>query len=80
MVKKSFIDHPTVSSIVFYPRKSSIPTMLSPNIKILKLEVSKRITIGGFFYVNDFNLPTILLFHGNGELDCRLSIFFRFFF
>lgn len=80
MVKKSFIDNPTVSSIVFYPRKSSIPTMLSPNTKILKLEVSKKITIGGFFYLNDFNLPTILMFHGNGEIASDYQNFLDFFF
>ena len=80
MVKKSFIDHPTVSSIVFYPRKSPVPTMLSPNIKILKLQISKKINIGGFFYLNDSSLPTILLFHGNGEIAADYQYFLDFFF
>ncbi|MFX1502695.1 MAG: alpha/beta hydrolase [Promethearchaeota archaeon] len=80
MVKKSLIDNPTVSKIVFYPRKSSIPSMLSPNIKILKFKISKKIKIGGFFYSNDSNLPTILLFHGNGEIAADYQYFLDFFF
>ncbi|MFX0021967.1 MAG: alpha/beta hydrolase [Candidatus Hermodarchaeota archaeon] len=80
MVKKSFIDHPTVSSTIFYPRKSPVPTILSPNIKILKLQVTKKIIIGGYFYLNDSSLPTILLFHGNGEIAADYQYFLDFFF
>ncbi len=79
MVKK-LIDSPTVSNIVFYPRKVPIPTNLGPNIKILKFEISKNIMIGGFFYLNDVNLPTILLFHGNGEIAADYQYFLDFFF
>jgi len=44
-----------------------------PNVEILKFHISDDVLIGGFFYKNDVNLPTILLFHGNGEvaLDYR---------
>lgn len=80
MVKKLFIDHPTVSNIIFYPRKIPVPTTLHPNIKTLKLELSKKITIGGFFYLNESSLPTILLFHGNGEIAADYQYFLDFFF
>jgi len=80
MAKKSFIDHPTVSSVVFYPRKTRIPVKLSPNIKILKFKISKDIIIGGFFYLNDSSLPTILLFHGNGEIASDYQYFLDIFF
>ncbi len=80
MVKKSFIDNPVVSSVVFYPRKTRIPSELSPNTKILNLHVSKNIIIGGFFYLNDSSLPTILLFHGNGEVAADYQYFLDFFF
>ena len=73
MEKHFLIDNPTVSNIVFYPRKTVIPNNLGPNIEILKFHIDDDVLIGGFFYKNDVNLPTILLFHGNGEvaLDYR---------
>jgi len=79
MVKK-LIDNPTVSNIVFYPRRIPIPTNLGPNIEILKFEISKNIMLGGFFYLNDANYPTILLFHGNGEISSDYQYFLDFFF
>ena len=78
MVQK-LIDNPTVSSIIFYPRRIPIPTNLGPNIKILKFKISKKIMIGGFFYLNDESYPTILLFHGNGEIASDYQYFLDFF-
>lgn len=71
--KHILIDNPTISNVVFYPRKTVIPNNLGPNIEVLKFPISNEVKIGGFFYKNDVNLPTILLFHGNGEvaLDYR---------
>ncbi|MFX0076607.1 MAG: alpha/beta hydrolase [Candidatus Hermodarchaeota archaeon] len=73
MEKHILIDNPTISNVVFYPRKTVIPNNLGANIEILKLPINNNITIGGFFYKKDEDLPTILLFHGNGEvaLDYR---------
>ena len=73
MEKHLLIDNPTVSNVVFYPRKTAIPNNLGPNVEILKFHIDDDVLIGGFFYKNDKNLPTILLFHGNGEvaLDYR---------
>ncbi|MFW9829945.1 MAG: alpha/beta hydrolase [Candidatus Thorarchaeota archaeon] len=68
MVKKSLIDNPVVSRQIFYPQKRGIPSSLSQFIKVLELQIEKKIIIGGFFYENDPKLPTILLFHGNGEI------------
>jgi len=80
MVKKSFIDNPAVSNAVFYPRRIPIPTSLGSNIKVLKLKIKKNILIGGFFYLNDTSFPTILLFHGNGEIAADYQYFLDFFF
>jgi pimeloyl-ACP methyl ester carboxylesterase len=73
MEKHVLIDNPTISNVVFYPRKTVIPNDLGADIEILKFPLSNGITIGGFFYKKNDNLPTILLFHGNGEvaLDYR---------
>ncbi len=68
MKKNLLIDNPTVSNVVFYPRKTKIPEKLESYIKVLKFEISDSISIGGFFYGNEEENPTILLFHGNGEI------------
>ncbi|MFX1493335.1 MAG: alpha/beta hydrolase [Promethearchaeota archaeon] len=68
MKRHPIIDNPAVSNIVFYPQKSSIPSNLESHIDVIKFKVNKDIEIGGYFYLSDVNLPTILLFHGNGEI------------
>ena len=75
MVKKLFIDDPRVSNVVFYPRKIKIPDEMSPNVKVLKFQISEEILIGGFCYIIDKSLPTILLFHGNGEIASDYQYF-----
>ena len=80
MVKKSFIDNPAVSNAVFYPRKIPEPTLLDSYIKVLKLKINKNILIGGFYYLNDYNFPTILLFHGNAEIAADYQYLLDFFF
>ena len=80
MVKKILIDNPTVSNIVFYPRKIPIPKETDPSIKVLKFQIDKNILIGGFLYLNNPRYPTILLFHGNGEIAADYQYFSNFFF
>jgi len=80
MVKKLLIDNPAVSNVVFYPRKIQIPDEKDPNIRVLKLQIDKNILIGGFFYLNNPNFPTILMFHGNGEIAADYQYFLNFFF
>ena len=80
MVKKLLIDNPAVSNVVFYPRKILIPDETDSNIKVLKFQITKDILIGGFFYLNNPNYPTILLFHGNGEIAADYQYFSNFFF
>jgi pimeloyl-ACP methyl ester carboxylesterase len=80
MSKKLIIDNPTISSVVFYPRRTRIPEDLPSNIKALKFQIDKDIMVGGFFFLNDKSLPTILLFHGNGEVALEYSYFNDLFF
>ena len=68
MEKHTLIDNPTVSNVVFYPRKTAIPSDLEQDIDILKFHINDKIVIGGFFFGNATNVPTVLLFHGNGEV------------
>lgn len=68
MKKHPILDNSAVSNIVFYPQKSPIPSKLESYIEVLKFKVNNNIIIGGYFFFNDIDLPTILLFHGNGEI------------
>jgi pimeloyl-ACP methyl ester carboxylesterase len=86
MKKNLLIDNSTISNVVFYPRKTKIPEKLESNVEVLKFEISESISIGGFFYGTKVENPTILLFHGNGEiasdyqyishlfLDCNVNL------
>ena len=86
MEKNLILDNPTISNVVFYPRKTKMPEKLESNMKVFKFDISGSISIGGFFYGNEVNNPTILLFHGNGEiasdyqnisplfLDCNVNL------
>ena len=65
---RSIIDSQVVSDIVFYPESRKIPENLEPWIKVLKFDVEENITLGGYMYEKEKDVPTILLFHGNGEL------------
>lgn len=80
MGKNSIIDNPAVSRTIFFPQKPLIPDNLAPNIHSLQFKITNKIKIGGFFFQNDENLPTILLFHGNGELAFEYLISARKFF
>ena len=80
MDKDLILDNPVVSNIVFYPRRTPIPQNLPDNIKALKFKINTKVEIGGIFYQNDINLPTILLFHGNGEVALDYMHFYQLFF
>ena len=79
MSKNLILDNPAISNVVFYPRKTPIPKNLPANIEILKLKIAKNITLGGIFCVADLKYPTILLFHGNGEVALDYLHFVNFF-
>ncbi len=75
-----FIDDPLISNVVFYPRKVKIPTDLGANVKILNLKINNETNIGGICFMQDKSLPTILMFHGNGEIALDYLHFFKLFF
>jgi pimeloyl-ACP methyl ester carboxylesterase len=68
MEKKLLINNPIVSRQVFFPRKTPIPSNLDSFTKILRFPIDKKIIIGGICFIKSTELPTILLFHGNGEV------------
>ncbi len=74
------LDSALVSSVVFYPRKTNIPINLPPHIKLLNFEILEDIKIGGLCFIQDMDLPTILMFHGNGEIAQDYIHLFQIFF
>jgi pimeloyl-ACP methyl ester carboxylesterase len=62
------IDDPFVTKLLFYPRKTVKPTNLPPQMQVLEFKIHENVTIGGIMYLKDKSLPSILLFHGNGEI------------
>ncbi|TXT62628.1 MAG: Alpha/beta hydrolase family protein [Promethearchaeota archaeon] len=75
-----FLDDPRVSQVVFYPRKVQEPEDLDENLQVIKLSIHDDVLIGGILYLNDNHLPTILLFHGNGEIALDYDYFYKLFF
>ena len=63
-----FLENPQANEIIFYPRKIAKPTNLRSDCQLLELNVPENIKIGGLFYLNSKELPTLLIFHGNGEI------------
>ena len=72
-----FLDDPSISGVVFYPRKTKVPDKLGHNIETLKFQINDNIQIGGMCYYKDKDLPTILMFHGNGEVALDYLHFYK---
>jgi hypothetical protein len=71
MTKKidlSFFDRPSILRFIFYPRRDYRTEPSVKNAKDHFIEVEKGISIGCRFYVADSDRPSILYFHGNGEI------------
>ncbi len=72
-----FLDDPRISSVVFYPRQTPVPTFTEKNIKTLNFKIDDEISIGGVLYLKEKTLPTILMFHGNGEIAEDYEYFYK---
>lgn len=62
----SALDRPEILSFVFYPRREF--TKAPPNASDHFISVDKDTSISCRFYVQDQNSPSIIYFHGNGEV------------
>ena len=61
------MDSPEIGDILFHPRKNA-RTPLPDDATDIDIEVESGITIGCRLFTADRNAPTILFFHGNGEI------------
>ncbi|MFX0120369.1 MAG: alpha/beta hydrolase [Candidatus Hodarchaeota archaeon] len=66
----AFLDHPEIIRLVFYPRKHQGKPRETTDTYSLSISVDEDIHIVGRFYLtnNCKFAPTILFFHGNGEI------------
>ncbi len=62
----SLLDIPEISATIFHPRKHWTPPPAQASDH--RIEVEPGIEIGCRFYEHDKLAPTILYFHGNGEI------------
>ncbi|MHA1681311.1 MAG: alpha/beta hydrolase [Promethearchaeota archaeon] len=64
------LDDMQLASAVFYPRRMEKPGIdkLPDSVSVLDLETADGISIGAFFFEKDPDLPTMVLYHGNGEI------------
>ena len=61
-------DRPEIILVLFYPRGESGWSPSGTNFEELSIPTEKDVTIGGRFYAASPQGPTILFFHGNGEI------------
>ena len=66
----SFLDHPELIRYIFYPRRHQGAVRESSDTYSLSISIEEGINIVGRFYrTNEYKFaPTILYFHGNGEI------------
>ena len=64
----SLLDRPAILGVIFYPRRSFYLKPSIPNAKNHRIEVEKGIKIGCRFYTKGLDCPSLLYFHGNGEI------------
>ena len=64
----SLLDRSAILGVIFYPRKSFYRKPSKPNVKNHLVEVEKGIKIGCRFYTKGLDYPSLLYFHGNGEM------------
>ena len=64
----SILDQPHVLGIMFYPRRDFQESSSTSNAAVHFVEVEEGISISCRFYWVDSDSPSILYFHGNGEI------------
>jgi pimeloyl-ACP methyl ester carboxylesterase len=67
MTNKSIIDHPALLQYMFYPMKTNYRDSYQ-HIHTVHIKMGDGVTLAGRFHFADFDAPTILFWHGNGEI------------
>jgi len=64
----SALDRSDVGMFLFHPRKSVPSAKSSDNFQEVRIPVAENISVGARFHLTDAGGPTLLFFHGNGEI------------
>ena len=64
----SLLDRPEILMFLFYPRPEWEAYRSPASTEDMLIEVEKDVVVGARFYAAGKNCPTILFFHGNGEI------------
>ncbi len=62
------LDRPEVSQVLFHLRRDVPGRTLRLGVSVIRIEVDEGIEVGGRLYLARPDAPTILYFHGNGEI------------
>ena len=62
------LDRPEILSFLFYPRREDSPSGPGGPARDIQIPVDEDVTIGARFHHAQTVAPTILFFHGNGEI------------
>lgn len=62
------LDDPRITEFLFHPKKNLNVYTKSDDVIDLLIPVDDEIVVGGRFFIADKKSPTILFFHGNGEV------------
>ncbi|MCU0839111.1 MAG: alpha/beta hydrolase, partial [Rhodospirillales bacterium] len=62
------LDRPEVRGVLFYPRREAVVPQLQRGTFRLSFPVGDAMRVGGKLFVAAPEAPTILYFHGNGEI------------
>lgn len=64
----SLFDNPKITRVLFYPRQEFGRTTPHTGADSILIPVEKDVVVGARFYSAGEDVPTILFFHGNGEI------------
>jgi len=67
-INYSELDRPEILKTLFHPRPEWTEPLSDLPFDELHVPVAKEATVGGRFYIRGKHAPTILYFHGNGEI------------
>ncbi len=62
------LDRPEVSRVLFHPRRDSPHRPIPLRVRSVRFQVDEEITVSGRLHRAKLDGPTILFFHGNGEI------------
>jgi pimeloyl-ACP methyl ester carboxylesterase len=62
------LDRPEVSRVLFHPRRDPPQRQIPMHVRPVRILVDKGLAVGGRLHRANLTGPTVLFFHGNGEI------------